>query len=126
MGKRIIVLYFNYFFNHSYSRATKEQGEVYTQGYLANTELQCDFSKRYSRFFCKRTNNIHEFEGCFQRGEVSSNGFFFNGCILKTLNFIGSLAKKLENLLFSKHIVIGYCSSKYPGSNSRIAIRHVS
>ena len=71
----MIVLYFNYFFNYSYSCATKEQGEVCTQSYLANTELQTDYSKRYSRFFRRRTNNIHEFEGCFLRGLVSSNGF---------------------------------------------------
>ena len=31
-------------------------------------------------FFCKRTNNILEFEGCFLRGQVSSKGFIvFNG-----------------------------------------------
>ena len=40
-------------------------------------------------FFEKRTNNIHEFEGCFLRGQVSSKGFIvFNGCIVEYLNFI--------------------------------------
>ena len=34
--------------------------------------------------------------------------------------------KKLENLLFSKHMVIGYFSSKCPGSNSRTVNRHLS
>ena len=79
-----ILRYFNYFFNYSYLCATKEQGEVCTQGYLANAELQCDYSKIYSRYFCRRTNNIYEFEGCFLRDQVSLNGFkVFNGCILE-------------------------------------------
>ena len=46
-------------------------------------------------------NNIHQFEGCFLIGQVSSNAFKnFNGCIVKYLNFIGLSAKTLENLLF--------------------------
>ena len=46
-------------------------------------------------------NNIHQFEGCFLRGQVSSNGFKnLNGCIVGYLNFIGLSAKTLENLLF--------------------------
>ena len=32
------------------------------------------------KFFGKRNNKIHELEGCFLRGQVSSNGFkVFNG-----------------------------------------------
>ena len=55
------------------------------------------------KFFCKQTDSIHKFEGCFLRGQVSSNGFkVFNGCIVEYLNFIGPFAKKLENLFFSK------------------------
>ena len=35
-----------------------------------------------SKDFCKWTNNIHKFKGCFLRGEESSNGFLvFNGCL---------------------------------------------
>ena len=46
-------------------------------------------------------NNIHQFEGGFLRGQVSSNAFKnFNGCIVKYLSFIGLSAKTLENLLF--------------------------
>ena len=49
-------------------------------------------NKRFSTFW----------GGCFLRGQVSLNGFkVFNGCI------IGPFAKKLENLLFSKNVVIG-------------------
>ena len=60
-------------------------------------------NKRFSSFFCKQADNIHKFEGCFLRGQVSSNGFkVFNGCIVECLNFIGPFAKKLENLFFSK------------------------
>ena len=55
--------------------------------------------KRFSSFFCKQTNNIHEFEGCFLRGQVSSKGFIvFNGCIVEYLNFIGPVAKRKKNV----------------------------
>ena len=40
-------------------------------------------------------NNIHQFEGCFLRGQVSSNGFkVFNGCIVQYMRFIGPSVKK--------------------------------
>ena len=40
-------------------------------------------------------NNIHQFEGCFLRGQVSPNGFkAFKGCIVEYLSFIGLSAKK--------------------------------
>ena len=43
-----------------------------------------------SQVFCKRTSNIHKFEGCFLRGPVGSKGFIvFNGCIVEYLNFLG-------------------------------------
>ena len=72
--------------------------------------------KRFSSFFCKRTNNIHKFEGCFLRGQVSSKGFIVsNGSIVEYLNFIGPVAKKKkkpENLLFSANVASGQSSSK--------------
>ena len=41
-------------------------------------------NKRFLRFFRKRTNNIHKFEGCYLRGQVSLNGFIlFNCCIVQ-------------------------------------------
>ena len=56
-----------------------------------------------SQVFCKWTNNIHKFEGCFLTGQVSSSGFkVFNSCIVKYLNYIGLFSKKLENLCFQK------------------------
>ena len=62
--------------------------------------------KRFSSFFCKQTNNIHEFEGFFLRGQVSSKGFIvFSGCIVEHLNFIGPVAKRKktwESFVFSK------------------------
>ena len=62
-------------------------------------------------FFCIPTNNIHKCEGCFLRGQVSSNGFkVFNGFIVEYLNVIGLFAKKLDNLLFSENVVIGQSS----------------
>ena len=68
-------------------------------------------------------NNIHQFEGCFLRGQVSSNGFkHFNGCIVGYLNFIGLSAKTLENLLFWEHVVIGQSSSECPGLSVRTAM----
>ena len=57
-------------------------------------------------FFGKRNNNIHELEGCFLRGQVSSNGFkVFNGWIVEPWILLVHLQKKLENLLFSKNVV---------------------
>ena len=48
-------------------------------------------------------NNIGKYEGCFLGALVNSNGFkAFNFCVVEFLNFIGPLAKKLENLLFSE------------------------
>ena len=68
-------------------------------------------------------NNIHQFEGCFLSGQVSSNGFQnFNRCIVGCLNFIGPSAKTLENLLFWENVVIGQSSSKCPGLSVRTAM----
>ena len=42
------------------------------------------FEKKIFKFFCKRTNNINEFEGCFLRGQLSSNGYTaFNSCMVE-------------------------------------------
>ena len=80
-------------------------------------------TRRSSFFAYGPCNNIHQFEGCFLRGQVSSNGFKnFNGCIVGCLNFIGPSAKTLENLLFWENVVIGRSSSKCPGSSVRTAM----
>ena len=45
--------------------------------------------KKILNFFCKQTNNIHKFEDCFLRGQVSLKGFIvFNGCIVEYVKFI--------------------------------------
>ena len=42
------------------------------------------FEKKDFQVFCKRTNNINEFEGCFLRGQLSSNGYtVFNSCMVE-------------------------------------------
>ena len=77
-------------------------------------------NKRFSSFFCKHTNNIHEFEDCFLRGQVRSNAFkVFNGYIVESWILLVPLQKKLENLLFSEIVVTGQSSSKCPSSSSR-------
>ena len=46
------------------------------------------FENKDSQVFCKRANNIHKFEGCFLRGQVSSNASkVFNGCIVEPSEF---------------------------------------
>ena len=55
-------------------------------------------NNRFSSFFCKRTNNIQENEGCFLRGQV---------CMVEPWILLLRLQKNLENLWFSKNIVIG-------------------
>ena len=78
-------------------------------------QSQCFLETKDSQVFCKQTNKINKFEGCFLRGRVSSNGYkVFNGCIVEYLNFIGPFAKKLEYLLSSENVVIGQSSSKFP------------
>ena len=54
-------------------------------------------------FFCKRTNNIHKFEVCFLRGEVTSNGFkIFNDCIVEPWILLVRLQKNLRIFCFQK------------------------
>ena len=82
--------------------------------------LQCDYSSRGTwkkiiqsqrfliqnilKFFCKRTNNIHEFEGCFLRGQITSNGFkVFHGCIVEPGILLVRLQKSFRSL---KNVVI--------------------
>ena len=53
------------------------------------------WKQKIVKFFCKRTNNIHKFEGCLLRGQVSSNGFeVFNGCIVEPWILLVHLQKK--------------------------------
>ena len=58
------------------------------------------WKQKILKFFCKGTHKIHKFEGCFLRGQVSSNAFkVFNGhivelwilsvCLQKTLKIFG-------------------------------------
>ena len=61
-----------------------------------------------SQVFCKWINNIHEFEGCFLRGRVGSNGFkVFNSCIKLILEFHRSDCKKnLRIFCFQKTLLL--------------------
>ena len=78
-------------------------------------------------FACRPCNNIHQFEGCFLRDQVRSNGFkHFNACIVGYLNFTGLSAKTLENLLFWENVVIGQSSSKCLGLILRTAMYYFS
>ena len=57
-----------------------EQGQL-EEDYPITTVFE---NEGFSSFFGKRTNNIHEFEGRFLRGQVSSNSVkVFNGCIVE-------------------------------------------
>ena len=95
-------------------------------------------------FLGKRTLNIHGFEGCFLKGQDSSNGFKdFNGYLVKPwIVLVGNtctkmvilnklvvvvvvfapFGKKLENLMFSDIVGIRQSSSKCPGWRSRTVI----
>ena len=85
------------------------------------------FSENNILEFFLHTGRATTFEGCFPRGQVSSNGFKnFNGCIVGYLNFIGLSAKTLENLLFWENVVIGQSSSKCPGLSVRTAMYYFS
>ena len=58
-------------------------------------------NKRLSRFFCKRTSNIHKFEGCFLRGQVRSNGLkVFNRGIAESWILLVHLQKPWESFVF--------------------------
>ena len=66
-------------------------------------------AKKYI-YVCVQFHNwfIHEFEGCFLRGQVSSNGFkvfnpVFNSCIVEPWILLVSLEKKTwESFVFKK------------------------
>ena len=81
--------------------------------------LQCDYSNRGiwkkiiqdhtlyenkdSQVLCKRANNIDEFEGCFVRGQVSSNAFkVFNGCRVERWILLVRFQKISRILCFQK------------------------
>ena len=52
--------------------------------YLKIIQSQRILKTKDSQVFCKPINNVDEFEGCFLRGPVGSNGFkVFNGCIVE-------------------------------------------
>ena len=54
-------------------------------------------------FFCQRTNNIHKFEVCFLRVEVTSNGFkVFSDCIVDPCILLVRLQKNLRIFCFHK------------------------
>ena len=73
----------------------------------------------HNGFFCKRNNNIHEFEGCFLRGQVSSNSFqVFNGWIVEPWIYWSACKKKLRIFCFQKMLSQDKKSSKCPGSSS--------
>ena len=79
------------------------------KGYIATTGTRFTWKKiiqsqRFLKttdspaFFCKRTNNIQENEGCFLRGQV---------CMVEPWILLLRLQKNLENLWFPKNIVTG-------------------
>ena len=76
-----------------------------------------DFWKqKILKFFCKRTNNIHEFEGCVLRGRVRSNAFkSFQRLYSWILNFIGPFAKKILRIFcFQKSLWVDNLSPSAP------------
>ena len=86
----------------NYKQANKNGTKTFTvqlleQGHLEEVYLITTVfwkQKDSQFFFCKRTNNIHEFEGCFLRCQVSSNGLkVFNGCIVQPWMLLVSLPK---------------------------------
>ena len=85
---------------------------VWTASLLFAQGLHCDYwnevhleedypittvfeNNRFSSFFCKRTNNIQENEGCFLRGQV---------CMVEPWILLLRLQKKpWESMIFKKH-----------------------
>ena len=99
---------------------------VQSQRFLKKKILNCFFFFFFAYGPC---NNIHQFEGCFLRGQVSPNGFkAFKGCIVEYLSFIGLSAKKkgkkIENLLLWRgaKVVIGQSSSNCPSLSVRTSM----
>ena len=56
--------------------------------------LTFDLGQLGNLSFFIQTNNIHEFEGCFLKAQVSSNGFKFSMVALLNLEFYWSVCKK--------------------------------
>ena len=94
----------------TYSATTQSQTGTLGRRLLSHNDF---WKQKILKVLGKRTNNVHRFEDCFLRGQVSSNGFK-----VTYLNFIGPFAKKLENLLFSEMIMIGQSSYKCLGLSS--------
>ena len=104
---------------------------------MTTVQLQCDFGhfaedypittisdrkQKIFKSFCKRANKIQDstiqplktlkpFELIWPLRE--------QGTFLEFRNILGPFGKKIENLLFSEIIVIGWSSCKFPGSSSR-------
>ena len=82
-------------------------------------------AKKYI-YVCVQFHNwfIHEFEGCFLRGQVSSNGFkVFNPVFQQlhswTLNFIGQFGKKTWESFVSKKLCKWIIFFQVPRSSGR-------
>ena len=60
------------------------QVQLLGPGHLEEDYPSTTFSKTKDfKVLFSRTNNIHESDGCFLRGQVSSSSFkVFNGCIV--------------------------------------------
>ena len=62
-------------------------------------------NNRFSSFFCKRTNNIQEKEGCFLRGQVGSDGFkLFNDYTVEHWILLLRFKKTLRIYNFQKTV----------------------
>ena len=82
--------------------------EWWSEVWVKSCRLTVRKNKRFSSFFffffCKRTSNIHKFEGCFLRGEVTSKGFkVFSDCIVEPwILLVGLQKKNVESSVFRK------------------------
>ena len=72
---------------------------VHLEEVCPNHNVIC--KQKILNFLFKRTNNIHKFEGCFLRGQVSSNGFnVFNGRKVEPWILLVRLQKTWESFVF--------------------------
>ena len=69
--------------------------------------------------FYKRTNKIQGSDYATVENVLNLRYLTFQETALKFINIIGLFAKKIENPLFSKNVVIRQSSSTCPGSSSR-------
>ena len=64
--------------------------------------------KRVFKFFCKQNNNIHEFKGCFLRGQVNSNSFIvFSQWTVECWILLVLLQKHLRIISLQKMLWVG-------------------